>query len=45
VPMPIASLLNDRFLRLLANGGEKLDWAAVGGLATADAGGHVPTDS
>jgi 3-hydroxyisobutyrate dehydrogenase-like beta-hydroxyacid dehydrogenase len=41
VPMPIASLLNDRFLRLLANGGEKLDWAAVGGLATADAGGEV----
>jgi 3-hydroxyisobutyrate dehydrogenase-like beta-hydroxyacid dehydrogenase len=39
VPMPIASLLNDRFLRLLANGGEKLDWAAVGGLSTADAGG------
>ena len=39
VPMPIASLLNDRFLRLLANGGDKLDWAAVGGLATADAGG------
>jgi 3-hydroxyisobutyrate dehydrogenase-like beta-hydroxyacid dehydrogenase len=39
VPMPIASLLNDRFLRLLANGGEQLDWAAVGGLATADAGG------
>jgi 3-hydroxyisobutyrate dehydrogenase-like beta-hydroxyacid dehydrogenase len=41
VPMPIASLLNDRFLRLLANGGEKLDWAAVGGLATADAGGQA----
>jgi 3-hydroxyisobutyrate dehydrogenase-like beta-hydroxyacid dehydrogenase len=41
VPMPIASLLNDRFLRLLANGGEKLDWAAVGGLSTADAGGHA----
>ena len=39
VPMPIASLLHDRFLRLLANGGDKLDWAAVGGLATADAGG------
>jgi 3-hydroxyisobutyrate dehydrogenase-like beta-hydroxyacid dehydrogenase len=37
VPMPIASLLNDRFLRLLAHGGEKLDWAAVGGLASADA--------
>jgi 3-hydroxyisobutyrate dehydrogenase-like beta-hydroxyacid dehydrogenase len=41
VPMPIASLLNDRFLRLLANGGEKLDWAAVGGLATVDAGGYA----
>ena len=41
VPMPIASLLNDRFLRLLANGGDKLDWAAVGGLATADAGGQA----
>lgn len=41
VPMPIAGLLHDRFLRLLANGGDKLDWAAVGGLATADAGGDV----
>jgi len=41
VPMPIASLLNDRFLRLLANGGDQLDWAAVGGLATADAGGEA----
>jgi 3-hydroxyisobutyrate dehydrogenase-like beta-hydroxyacid dehydrogenase len=41
VPMPVASLLNDRFLRLLANGGDKLDWAAVGGLSTADAGGEA----
>ena len=39
VPMPIVSLLNDRFLRLLAQGGEKLDWSAIGGLATQDAGG------
>jgi 3-hydroxyisobutyrate dehydrogenase-like beta-hydroxyacid dehydrogenase len=38
VPMPIASLLHDRFLRLFAQGGEKLDWAAVGGLASQDAG-------
>ena len=45
VPMPIASLLNDRFLRLLATGGEKLDWAAVGGLATADAGGEAAGSS
>jgi 3-hydroxyisobutyrate dehydrogenase-like beta-hydroxyacid dehydrogenase len=45
VPMPIASLLNDRFLRLMANGGEKLDWAAVGGLATDDAGGEAAGNS
>ena len=38
VPMPLASLLHDRFLRLLAQGGDHLDWAAVGGLATQDAG-------
>ena len=31
--MPLASLLHDRFLRLLAQGGERLDWAAIGGLA------------
>jgi 3-hydroxyisobutyrate dehydrogenase-like beta-hydroxyacid dehydrogenase len=38
VPMPLASLLNDRFLRLLASGGEQLDWSAIGGLAARDAG-------
>jgi 3-hydroxyisobutyrate dehydrogenase-like beta-hydroxyacid dehydrogenase len=38
VPMPVASLLRDRFLRLLAQGGERLDWSAIGGLAAADAG-------
>jgi 3-hydroxyisobutyrate dehydrogenase-like beta-hydroxyacid dehydrogenase len=38
VPMPLGSLLHDRFLRLLAEGGEHLDWAAVGGLAGRDAG-------
>jgi 3-hydroxyisobutyrate dehydrogenase-like beta-hydroxyacid dehydrogenase len=38
VPMPLASLLRDRFLRLFAQGGEKLDWAAIGGLASQDAG-------
>jgi hypothetical protein len=36
--MPLASLLRDRFLRLLAQGGEHLDWSAIGGLATLDAG-------
>lgn len=38
VPMPLASLLRDRFLTLLAQGGENLDWAAISGLAAQDAG-------
>jgi 3-hydroxyisobutyrate dehydrogenase-like beta-hydroxyacid dehydrogenase len=38
VPLPIASLLRDRFLTLLAHGGEKLDWSALGSLAARDAG-------
>jgi 3-hydroxyisobutyrate dehydrogenase-like beta-hydroxyacid dehydrogenase len=38
VPMPLGSLLNDRFVRLLAQGGEQLDWSAVGRLAADDAG-------
>jgi 3-hydroxyisobutyrate dehydrogenase-like beta-hydroxyacid dehydrogenase len=38
VPMPLGSLLHDRFLRLLAQGGDSLDWAAIGGLAAQDAG-------
>jgi 3-hydroxyisobutyrate dehydrogenase-like beta-hydroxyacid dehydrogenase len=38
VPMPLGSLLHDRFLRLLAQGNDHLDWAAIGGLATQDAG-------
>jgi 3-hydroxyisobutyrate dehydrogenase-like beta-hydroxyacid dehydrogenase len=38
VPMPLASLLRDRFLTLLAQGGEALDWSAIGQLAAHDAG-------
>ena len=38
VPMPLASLLHDRFLRLFAQGGDQLDWSAIGELATQDAG-------
>jgi 3-hydroxyisobutyrate dehydrogenase-like beta-hydroxyacid dehydrogenase len=38
VPMPLASLLRDRFLTLLAHGGEALDWSAIGQLAAKDAG-------
>ena len=36
--MPLASLLRDRFLTLLAHGGDALDWSAIGGLAAKDAG-------
>jgi 3-hydroxyisobutyrate dehydrogenase-like beta-hydroxyacid dehydrogenase len=38
VPLPIGSLLRDRFLALLAQGGERLDWSAAGSLAARDAG-------
>jgi 3-hydroxyisobutyrate dehydrogenase-like beta-hydroxyacid dehydrogenase len=38
VPLPVASLLRDRFLALLANGGAELDWSAVGYMAAQDAG-------
>jgi 3-hydroxyisobutyrate dehydrogenase-like beta-hydroxyacid dehydrogenase len=40
VPLPLASLLRDRFLTLLAHGGETLDWSAIGSLAARDAGGQ-----
>lgn len=45
VPMPLASLLHDRFLRLFAQGGGDLDWSAIGGLATEDAGGREGASS
>jgi len=38
VPMPLASLLRDRFLTLFAHGGDKLDWSAIGRLPARDAG-------
>lgn len=38
VPLPIGSLLRDRFLRLMANGGAALDWSAIGSIAAQDAG-------
>ena len=36
--MPLASLLHDRLLTLLALGGDKLDWSAIGQLAAKDSG-------
>jgi len=38
VPMPVASLLRDRFLTLIATGGQNLDWSAIGKLAAKDSG-------
>jgi len=38
VPLPLASLVRDRLVTLLANGGEELDWSAFGRLALRDAG-------
>jgi len=43
VPMPLASLLRDRFLTLFAKGGEALDWSAIGGLAANDSGVKLKT--
>jgi 3-hydroxyisobutyrate dehydrogenase-like beta-hydroxyacid dehydrogenase len=45
VPMPLGSLLHDRFLRLLAQGGDHLDWSAIGGLAAEDAGAAQSRDA
>jgi 3-hydroxyisobutyrate dehydrogenase-like beta-hydroxyacid dehydrogenase len=38
VPLPLASLLRDRFLTLRAHGGDHLDWSAIGALAARDSG-------
>ncbi len=45
VPMPVASLIRDRFLTLLARGGADLDWSAIGALAAWEAGAADPTGS
>jgi 3-hydroxyisobutyrate dehydrogenase-like beta-hydroxyacid dehydrogenase len=38
VPLPLGNLVHDRFLALLAHGGDRLDWSAIGQLAAQDAG-------
>lgn len=44
VPMPVASLIRDRFLTLLARGGGDLDWSAIGALPAWEAGAADPTE-
>jgi hypothetical protein len=38
VPLPVASLLRDRFLALIANGGAHLDWSALSQVAAWESG-------
>ena len=38
VPMPIASVLRDRFVTAMARGNEKKDWSVIGRVAAEDAG-------
>jgi 3-hydroxyisobutyrate dehydrogenase-like beta-hydroxyacid dehydrogenase len=38
VPLPLANLVRDRFLTLMARGDETLDWSAISQLAAEDAG-------
>ena len=38
VPLPLASLIRDRFLALLARGGDMLDWSAISQIAAEDSG-------
>lgn len=45
VPLPVASLLRDRFLTLLATGGSELDWSAVGALSAWEAGAGHPAQN
>jgi len=41
VPTPLASLLYDRLLTLFFHGGDKLDWSAIGELASKDAAANL----
>jgi 3-hydroxyisobutyrate dehydrogenase-like beta-hydroxyacid dehydrogenase len=38
VPMPIASVLHDRFVTAMARGYERMDWSVIGQVAAEDAG-------
>ena len=45
VPLPVASLLRDRLLTLVATGGGQLEWSAVSALADRDAGNSSSSGS
>ena len=41
-PMPFAGVLHERFVELIANGGEQMDWSAIGRLPLRDAAKPFP---
>jgi 3-hydroxyisobutyrate dehydrogenase-like beta-hydroxyacid dehydrogenase len=43
VPLPLASLIRDRFIALLARGGDSLDWSAISQIAMEESGQSVTT--
>lgn len=43
VPLPLASLIRDRFLALLARGGDELDWSAISQIAVEESGQGAAT--
>ncbi|MGE2834323.1 NAD(P)-dependent oxidoreductase [Mycobacterium sp. SMC-4] len=44
VPLPVASVVRDRYLTLLAGGGAELDWSAMGAIAEWESQGRtIPT--
>jgi 3-hydroxyisobutyrate dehydrogenase-like beta-hydroxyacid dehydrogenase len=45
VPLPVASVLRDRLLALVATGGGHLDWSALVTLAERDAGAQTAEGS
>ena len=42
VPMPVAGLVHDRLVAMMARGWAELDWSALGLLAAVDAGLNDP---
>jgi len=38
VPMPVAAIVRDRLIAMMARGWDECDWSALGKLAAAEAG-------
>lgn len=44
VPLPLASLIRDRFVALLARGGDSLDWSAISLISAGDSGQDISAE-